>query len=52
MKNQMLVKNCQVRRGLMLLEANNVKVLGGAVPELYGGNMISELEKRLKLRLG
>lgn len=49
---QILVKNCQVRRGLMLLEAGNVQVLGGSVPELYGGNMISELEKRLKLRLG
>ncbi|KAI7906305.1 uncharacterized protein BX663DRAFT_495963 [Cokeromyces recurvatus] len=49
---KLLIKNCQVRRGMLLLNKNNVKVLGGNVPELYGGNMINELERRLKAKLG
>jgi hypothetical protein len=47
-----LIKNCQVKRGMLLLNRSNVKVLGGDVPELYGGNMINELEMRFKQKLG
>lgn len=41
-----------MKRGMLLLNRNNVKVLGGDVPELYGGNMIAELETRFKTKLG
>ncbi|KAG1174672.1 hypothetical protein G6F70_004664 [Rhizopus microsporus] len=49
---KILIKSCQVRRGMLLLRRNNVKVMGGAVPELYGGDMLKELENRLKASLG
>ncbi|KAI9486231.1 MAG: hypothetical protein EXX96DRAFT_476313 [Benjaminiella poitrasii] len=49
---KLLIKNCQVKRGMLLLNKNNTKVLGGDVPELYGGNMMTELERRLKTKLG
>ncbi|CDH53001.1 hypothetical protein RO3G_00763 [Lichtheimia corymbifera JMRC:FSU:9682] len=42
---------CKVRRGILLLEPSNVKVLGGQVPSLYGHNMLAELEKRFKQQL-
>lgn len=48
---QLLLKSCQVRRGILLLEPSNVKVLGGQVPSLYGHNMLAELEKRFKKQL-
>jgi hypothetical protein len=37
---------------MILLNKNNVKVLGGDVPQLYAGNMITELETRFKAKLG
>lgn len=37
---------------MLLLTQNNVKILGGDVPRLYGGNMVAELERRFKLKLG
>ncbi|KAJ8656521.1 hypothetical protein O0I10_007844 [Lichtheimia ornata] len=42
---------CKVRRGILLLEPSNVKILGGQVPSLYGQNMLAELEKRFKQQL-
>ncbi|KAG1455276.1 hypothetical protein G6F46_001743 [Rhizopus delemar] len=45
---KILVKSCQVRRGMLLLVKNSIKVLGGDVLELYGGNMLKELENRFK----
>lgn len=50
--SKLLVKSCQVSRGMLMLTPDNVKWLGGGVPELYGGNMITELQLRLKTRLG
>ncbi|KAI7867088.1 uncharacterized protein EV154DRAFT_147928 [Mucor mucedo] len=50
--SKVLVKSCQVRRGMLMLTPDNVKWLGGGVPELYGGNMTTELQTRLKTRLG
>ncbi|RCI03865.1 recQ-mediated genome instability protein 1 [Rhizopus stolonifer] len=49
---KLLIKNCQVKRGMLLFYKNGIQVLGGDVPELYGGNMIAELEKRFKTELG
>lgn len=37
---------------MLMLTAQNVTVLGGGVPEIYGGNMITELQCRLNARLG
>lgn len=37
---------------MLLLTKDNVKVLGGNVVELYGGDMIAELEDRCKRKLG
>lgn len=37
---------------MLLLTKDNVKVLGGNVIELYGGDMIAELEDRCKRKLG
>ncbi|KAI7880005.1 hypothetical protein K492DRAFT_237579 [Lichtheimia hyalospora FSU 10163] len=48
---KLLLKSCQVRRGILLLEPSNVKILGGQVPSLYGHNMLAELEKRFKQQL-
>ncbi|KAG0770312.1 hypothetical protein G6F60_004932 [Rhizopus arrhizus] len=49
---KILVKSCQVRRGMLLLTKNNIKVLGGDVSELYGGDMLKELESRFKESIG
>ncbi|KAI8641837.1 hypothetical protein BD408DRAFT_345349 [Parasitella parasitica] len=49
---KLLIKRCRVRRGMLLLTKENVKVLGGNVVELYGGDMIAELEDRCKRKLG
>lgn len=49
--SKVLIKSCQVRRGMLMLTAENVTLLGGGVPEIYGGNMIKELQTRLKARL-
>ncbi|OBZ84598.1 RecQ-mediated genome instability protein 1, partial [Choanephora cucurbitarum] len=49
---KLLIKNCQVRRGMLLLYKNSIKVLGGDVPSLYGGDMVAELERRFKAELG
>ncbi|KAG0163152.1 recQ-mediated genome instability protein 1 [Apophysomyces sp. BC1034] len=45
-------KNCQVRRGVLLLDPSKIKVLGGQVPALYQDNMAAELRRRLQMRLG
>lgn len=37
---------------MLILTRDNVKVLGGDVVELYGGDMIAELEDRFKRKLG
>lgn len=37
---------------MLLLTKNSIKVLGGSVPELYGGDMVKELQTRFKLKLG
>ncbi|KAK4520165.1 RAS2 protein [Mucor velutinosus] len=49
---KLLIKGCRVRRGMLMLTKDNVKVLGGDVMELYGGDMIAELEDRFKRKLG
>ncbi|KAI8146121.1 hypothetical protein BJV82DRAFT_665922 [Fennellomyces sp. T-0311] len=49
---KLFIKPCEVRRGMMFLKPSNVKVLGGQVPSLFGGNMLAELERRFKARLG
>ncbi|CEP19528.1 hypothetical protein [Parasitella parasitica] len=49
---KLLIKRCRVRRGMLLLTKDNVKVLGGNVVGLYGGDMIAELEDRCKRKLG
>ncbi|KAL7318061.1 hypothetical protein PS15m_004333 [Mucor circinelloides] len=49
---KLLIKGCRVRRGMLMLTRDNVKVLGGDVVELYGGDMIAELEDRFKRKLG
>jgi hypothetical protein len=46
-----LIKHCDVRRGMLLLKKDDITVLGGDVPELYGGDMIKELETRFKSKL-
>ncbi|KAF7724616.1 recQ-mediated genome instability protein 1 [Apophysomyces ossiformis] len=48
---KLLITNCQVRRGVLLLDPSKVKVLGGQVPALYQGNMTAELKRRLQIRL-
>lgn len=37
---------------MLLLTKNNIKVLGGDVSELYGGDMLKELESRFKESIG
>lgn len=37
---------------MLLFTKNSVKVLGGSVPALYGGNMLKELESRFRTKLG
>lgn len=37
---------------MLLFTKNSVKVLGGSVPGLYGGNMLKELESRFRAKLG
>ncbi|KAI8384820.1 uncharacterized protein BYT42DRAFT_275389 [Radiomyces spectabilis] len=49
---KLLIQSAQLRRGMLLLDPSTVKVLGGEVPSLYGANMLLELEKRFKTRLG
>ncbi|KAI8880516.1 hypothetical protein K501DRAFT_335333 [Backusella circina FSU 941] len=49
---KLLIKNCQVRRGMLLLDRRSVTVLGGETPAAYNNNMIEELTTRLKARLG
>ncbi|KAI8387429.1 hypothetical protein BD560DRAFT_382472 [Blakeslea trispora] len=49
---KVLIKNCQVRRGMLLLYKSSIKVMGGDVPTLYGGDMVAELERRFKAELG
>ncbi|KAL9551964.1 hypothetical protein MBANPS3_004014 [Mucor bainieri] len=49
---KLLIKGCRVRRGMLMLTKDNVKVLGGDVVELYGGDMVAELEDRFKKKLG
>ncbi|CAO3670635.1 unnamed protein product [Rhizopus stolonifer] len=49
---KILVKSCQIRRGMLLFTKDSVKVLGGQVPELFGGDMMKETIHRLEERVG
>ncbi|KAG2227752.1 hypothetical protein INT45_004794 [Circinella minor] len=49
---KLFIKPCEVRSGLLFLKPANVKVLGGQVESLFGGNMLEELERRFKAKLG
>ncbi|CAO3645897.1 unnamed protein product [Mucor hiemalis] len=49
---KLLVQNCKLKRGMLLFTKHNIKVLGGSVPALYGGNMLKELEIRFRAILG
>ena len=49
---QLFIKPCEVRSGLLFLKPANVKILGGQVESLFGGNMLEELERRFKAKLG
>ncbi|KAH8555248.1 hypothetical protein BGW37DRAFT_130317 [Umbelopsis sp. PMI_123] len=49
---KILVKNCRVNRGTLMLEPTSCQVLGGNVPSLYNRDMRKHLEKRLRVRLG
>ncbi|KAI9285867.1 hypothetical protein BC943DRAFT_34743 [Umbelopsis sp. AD052] len=49
---KILVKNCRVSRGTLMLEPGTCQLLGGDVPSLYHGDMRKDLERRLRIRLG
>ncbi|CAO3681448.1 unnamed protein product [Umbelopsis ramanniana] len=49
---KILVKNCRVNRGTLMLEPGTFQILGGDVPSLYNGDMRKDLERRLRIRLG
>ncbi|KAI9266783.1 hypothetical protein BDA99DRAFT_506678 [Phascolomyces articulosus] len=49
---KLFIKPCEVRSGILFLKPANVKVLGGQVESLFGGNMLEELERRFKAKLG
>ncbi|KAI8575992.1 hypothetical protein K450DRAFT_258853 [Umbelopsis ramanniana AG] len=49
---KILVKNCRVSRGTLMIEPGTCQLLGGDVPSLYHGDMRKDLERRLRTRLG
>ncbi|KAG2183224.1 hypothetical protein INT43_006228 [Umbelopsis isabellina] len=49
---KILVKNCHIAHGTLMIEPASCQLLGGQVSCLYHGNMRKELERRLRLRLG
>ncbi|KAJ2964804.1 hypothetical protein NQZ79_g361 [Umbelopsis isabellina] len=49
---KILIKNCHIAHGTLMIEPGNCQLLGGKVSSSYHGNMRKELERRLRLRLG
>lgn len=49
---QIIVKNCHISHGTLMIEPASCQLLGGQVSSLYHSNMRKELERRLRLRLG
>ncbi|KAI9494100.1 hypothetical protein BDB00DRAFT_938634 [Zychaea mexicana] len=49
---KVFIKPCEVRQGMLFLRPSNIKILGGQVESLFGGNMLEELERRFKAKLG
>lgn len=49
---KIIVKNCHISHGTLMIEPASCQLLGGQVSSLYHSNMRKELERRLRLRLG
>ncbi|RUS20195.1 hypothetical protein BC937DRAFT_86194 [Endogone sp. FLAS-F59071] len=49
---KILVKSPRILRGVLILEPHNIEILRGPLPELRGKDIIEEVTRRLKARLG